>query len=153
MILFEIVTAFCWPQTMKVWYFTIYVWKLKHTFPNGTIPGDQTSSLLKPFQSQHAFWMVKTSHCHTCLGFCLSALFLSIMRLKKMNSSCFEPLINILILRQYCVSPWSGIWSNLKKKISVIEDKSKLESINTVRFCLMELEQDIDCYVKDNSWD
>ena len=152
MILFETVIAFCWPQIMKVWYFTIYVWKLKYTFPNGTIPRDQTSSLLKPFQSYHAFWMVKTSHCHTRLGFCLSALFLSIMGFLKMNSSCFEPLINTLILRQYCVSPWSGIWSNLKK-ISVIEDKSKLEAINTVRFCLMELEQDIDCYVKDNSWE
>ena len=39
------------------------------------------------------------------------------------------------------------------KKISVIEDKSKLDTVNTVRFYLMELEQDVDCYVKDNSWE
>jgi hypothetical protein len=51
MILLEAVMAFCWPQTMKVWYFAVFGWKPKHTFPSGTVPRDYINPLLKSLQS------------------------------------------------------------------------------------------------------
>ena len=49
----------------------------------------------------------------------------------------------VLVLDQEFVKKYLTHW-RLKKKI---------KPINTVRFCLMELKQDIDHYVKGKSWE
>lgn len=88
--------------------------------------------------------MVETSHGHICLGFCLSAFFPGITGFFWMNSSLLvlELLINTFILGQHCVSPCSGICEKTSHSLKI--KKKKLKPINTVRFCLMELKQDID---------